>query len=703
MPHPYPSGVSAVRALPLRAVFFDFDGTLWDPEPHIFHAYAEVFHRHGQVLTGSTWSTVVGTVGFDLWSELERLTGGRVDREAADAVVSRSTEERLAGLGSRPGVRRWLAELDRSGLARALVSNSRRPWIARYLRQCGIERGWQAIHSSEGKPDRAKPAPHLYQEALDRLGLRPDEAMAFEDSPSGITAAKRAGLRCVAVPNAMTAGLDLSEADLTLASFAHTDLPQLLHSMGLRARSGPPRPHGSRERRAMRGADSREAGRGIPEHRQGAPRMTVLPSANSCGEDVDDVLRHYYNPPHPLKAARGEGVYLCADDGTRYLDCSSGTFNLTLGYSHPEIVEAVRAQAGELIHVTSKFQSGPVNELVSRLAEIAPDGLSRVHLKSSSGSDANEGAIKIAQHHTGNPDVVSLFRAHLGQTMGMIGASGAAFRRAPFPSQIPGVVHVPDPYCARCFYRQERATCGLLCAERINDFIDYASSGRVACVVVEPISGNGGNIVAPDGYLQALRDLCDERGILLVFDEIQTGFGRTGQMFAADTFGVTPDLLTFGKGLGGSGLPIAGILAQERLTGLEGHHISSTFGANVLAAAAAVKTIEILRRPGFLENVRAVGAHVMSRLRELATQVPFMGDVRGEGLMIGVEIVDSDGEPDPALTNHLAERGMQHGLLLRTSLYGFGNVVKVRPPLIMTTEEADDMCDRLGRLFLDAS
>lgn len=242
----------------MRAVFFDFDGTLWDPEPHIFHAYAEVFRRHGQVLTGSTWSTVLGTVGFDLWTELERLTGGRVDREAADAVVSSSTEEQLAGLGSRPGVRRWLAELDRSGLPRALVSNSRRPWISRYLRQCGLEKGWQAIHSSEGRPDRAKPAPLLYREALNRLGLRPEEAMAFEDSPSGITAAKRAGLRCVAVPNAMTAGLDLSEADLTLASFEHTDLPQLLRSMGLRARSAPLPPPVSRERRARRGADSRE-------------------------------------------------------------------------------------------------------------------------------------------------------------------------------------------------------------------------------------------------------------------------------------------------------------------------------------------------------------------------------------------------------------------------------------------------------------
>ncbi|NUH41876.1 aspartate aminotransferase family protein [Streptomyces samsunensis] len=422
----------------------------------------------------------------------------------------------------------------------------------------------------------------------------------------------------------------------------------------------------------------------------------------SDAETADDVVNHFYYPPDPFKAVRGEGVYLYGEDGKGYLDASSGTFNLTLGYSHPEVVATIREQAAELIHVTSKFQSRAVNSLVGALSEVAPADLTRVHLKSSSGSDANEAAIKIAQHHTGNPDVISLFRGHLGQTMAMINASGAAFRRAPFPAQLPGVVHVPDPYCVRCFYKQERETCGLLCVERINDFIDFASSGRVAAVILEPISGNGGNVVPPDGYLEALRALCDERGILLIFDEIQTGFGRTGQMFASDTFGVSPHMLTFGKGLGGSGMPIAGLLTEERLTGLEGHHINSTFGANVLASSVAVKTLEIIRRPGFLENVRAVGAHVMDRLGEMAGRYGFIGDIRGRGLMIGMEINDADGNPDAPFTNHLASLGMDHGLLLRTSLYGFGNVLKVRPPLVMTMEEADVMCDRLDRLFGDA-
>lgn len=416
----------------------------------------------------------------------------------------------------------------------------------------------------------------------------------------------------------------------------------------------------------------------------------------------DPNVRNFYFLPDELKVTRGEGVYLYTDEGRRFLDCSAGTFNLSLGYSHPEIVSVIQEQAEKLIHVTSKFQVDPVNALVRGLAEVAPPGLTKVHLKSSSGSDANEGAVKIAQHVSGKSDVISLFRAHLGQTIAMTQA-GAAFRRKPFAFQLPGMLHVPDPDCRRCFYKQERSSCGLLCVERINDFIDYASSGKVACLIMEPITGNGGNLVAPDGYLQALKKLCEERDIILIFDEVQTGFGRTGRMFAADHFGVAPHMLTFGKGLGGSGMPIAGILTQEHLSGVPGHHINSTFGGNILSSAVAAKTLEILRRPGFLENVREVGDHIMARLRAIAPKVKFIFDVRGVGLMIGIEIVDADGKPDAKLTNHLANLAQDRGLLMRTSLYGYGNVLKIRPALVITKAQADEMLDILEPLLLEVA
>lgn len=406
-----------------------------------------------------------------------------------------------------------------------------------------------------------------------------------------------------------------------------------------------------------------------------------------------------YYPVSPQRMVRGEGIYLYDEDGNEYIDCASATFNLSLGYSHPAVVKAMQKQAECLIHVTSTFQTDAVNDVVRKLVQHSPGNLTKVHLKVSGGSEANEGAIKMAQVATGRREVITLFRSHLGQTMMTTSLSGSSFRKAPFPVLFPGSIQVPDPYCYRCFYGQRRETCNLMCVDRIEDFIEYASGGQVAAIILEPISGNGGNIVAPDGYLSKLREFCDAHDIVLIFDEVQTGIGRTGHMFAAQHFGVRPDAITTGKGLGGSGAQIAGILTNERLAGLPAHHHSFTYGANALAAAAASATLDIVAEPEFLANVTATGAHIQARLRELRRRHPAIGDVRGVGLMIGMEMVRPDGSPAVALTNEIARRGMEHGLILRTSLYGHGNVVKIRPPLILTLGQADEICDRLDALL----
>jgi 4-aminobutyrate aminotransferase-like enzyme len=412
---------------------------------------------------------------------------------------------------------------------------------------------------------------------------------------------------------------------------------------------------------------------------------------------------HLYYDVQDLVVDRGRGVFLFDRDGKSYIDCASGTFNLILGYSNAEVLEAVAHQANQLVHVTSSFQSGPVDEMVRRLVEIVPDNLTTIHPKVCSGSTANEGAIKIAQHFTGNRDIITHFRSHLGQTMMMTSLSGNAFRKEPFPSLFPGGLQVPDPYCYRCFYKQKPETCGLLCVERIGDFIDYASSGRVACMIVEPISGNGGNVVPPPGYFPALKRLCDERGIVLILDEIQTGLGRTGRMWGADLFGIKPNIMTISKGLGGTGFQVSAIACEDKLRGLDSHHHSFTYGANVLAAAAAAKTLEIVSRPGFLQHVQSVGAYILGRLDQLQRRFRFMGDVRGVGLMIGVEVVGAAGEPDVELTNRICKSATAHGLLLRSSRYGYGNVFKIRPPLVMTDGEAEQMCDRLEQCLEDVA
>lgn len=415
--------------------------------------------------------------------------------------------------------------------------------------------------------------------------------------------------------------------------------------------------------------------------------------------DVQDIADHIYYPVGEKKMVHGKGVYLFDDEGNSYLDCASATFNLSLGYSHPAVLEAIKGQADQLIHITSSYQSDPVNDLVRRLIEVSPSNITRVHPKVSSGSAANEGAIKMAQYATGRTEVVTLFRSHLGQTMMMASMSGNAFRKAPFPILASGSLQVPDPYCFRCFYGQQRETCGLMCVDRLDDFMEYASSGQVAAIVIEPISGNGGNIVPPDGYMQRLRAFCDERDIVLIFDEIQTGIGRTGQMFAAQHFGVEPDAITTAKGLGGSGAQVAAILTNDRLAGMPAHHHSFTYGSNLLAAAAANVTLDIIRQPEFLSNVRATGNYILGRLADLKRSYRAIADVRGVGLMIGFELSEPDGSPAVRLTNHLAKAATDHGLILRTSRYGYGNVLKIRPPLILTLDQAEQLCDRLEQLL----
>jgi 4-aminobutyrate aminotransferase-like enzyme len=426
--------------------------------------------------------------------------------------------------------------------------------------------------------------------------------------------------------------------------------------------------------------------------------MRSLKLAIATQEHVSPT-RHFYYDVSSIEITRGEGIYVYDREGREYIDCGSGTFNLSLGYSHPEVVAAMREQMELLIHCSSSFPTRATVALVDELVKVSPPNLDRVHLKVSGGSTANEGAIKMAQMATGKHQVISLFRSHLGQTMMMTQLSGNAFRREPFPAFGCSGLNVPDPYCHRCFYKHTPETCGMLCVERIHDFLEYASSGNVACILVEPISGNGGNILPPPGYFDALRKLCDEHKILLILDEIQTGFGRTGFMFGAEYFGVRPDILTFGKGLGGSGAQVAGILTESRYAGLPVEHHGFTYGANALAAAAGLKTLEIIQRPDFLQNVRTVGAHIMRRLEEIKRHTSMIDDVRGAGLMIGMEVVDSGGKPSAELANKLAHDAVDLGLLLRTSRYGRGNVVKVRPALNITLAEADKICDRLEQLF----
>lgn len=404
-----------------------------------------------------------------------------------------------------------------------------------------------------------------------------------------------------------------------------------------------------------------------------------------------------------VQFTKGSGIRLYTPAQEEYIDAVSGTFNLALGYSHPELVETLKNQVEDLIHVSSSFTGELAQNVLDSILEHAPEHITDGWMRDIIGSTANEGAVKIANKYNGKNEVISLSLSHHGQTLFATNISGNAFRRKSFSSTIVtqnGIV--PAPYCYRCPFSAKGAPeCGFLCAEAVHDYAQYASNGQVSCMIMEPVLGNGGNIIPPEGYFERIRQICDELEILLIADEVQTGIGRTGHMFASEYYNIKPDIITLAKGLGGIGVPAAAILYKAELAVLEKFEHSYTSGGNLLSLMASQKTMEVVSREGFLESVRENGIVLGTLLQQLKEKYAhIIGDARGIGYMWGLEIVDKDGAPDVAMTNKIIDLALEeHHLILRGSRYGFGNVVKVRPSLTATLDDLEEICARLDNLF----
>lgn len=383
---------------------------------------------------------------------------------------------------------------------------------------------------------------------------------------------------------------------------------------------------------------------------------------------------------------RGDGVRLHVE-GRSFIDCASGTFNLSLGYSNPEVAAAVHEQIDRCCHLSSELTKVKSAEIFESLREFLPAHIERFWFRDLVGSTANECAVRIAQKATGRSGIVSLFLSHHGQTAAATGLSGNAFRQASFRLPFVDSLKVPAPDCNNCFYGQKPDNCGILCASRIEDFLEFASNGQVAAVIIEPIMGNGGNVVPPDEYFTVLREVCDRHSIIVIADEVQTGFGRTGDFFATSGFAkaLKPDIITFAKGAGGIGIPVAGVVMRKELDVLEPWEHSTTSGANPLALVALEATIEYIRKHDLLENVRAVSEVLHNGLLALEAEFEFVQNVRGRGLMLAFDLPDSR-----SVTSFIAA-AREHGLMLRGSRYGFGRAVKVRPPLIITADEVREV------------
>jgi 4-aminobutyrate aminotransferase len=425
--------------------------------------------------------------------------------------------------------------------------------------------------------------------------------------------------------------------------------------------------------------------------------VTALPGPKAAEIIHRDqaLLSPSYTRAYPLVIERGEGAIVEDVDGNRFLDFNAGIAVVAAGHSHPRVVKAVQRQAAEFLHMsgTDFYYRGMV-DLAERLARLVPGGGPHRVYFGNSGSEAVEAALKLARYHSGRDKFVAFLGGFHGRTMGSLSLTGSkAVQRRGFGPFLP-VQHIPYAYCYRCAYGKQPDTCNVECVKVLEDqlFKTILPAEEVAAIVVEPIQGEGGYLVPPAKFHEELRRVADRHGIILIHDEVQCGMGRTGRMFASEHFEVTPDMITLAKGIA-SGLPLGAMVAKADLMSWTPGAHASTFGGNPVSCAAALATIELLE-DSLLENARVMGDHILSRMRDWPRRFRFVGDVRGKGLMIGVEMVldQQTKQPAPELRNQVESMAFERGLLV----LGCGaSTLRLSPPLVINRDQADFALDTL--------
>jgi 4-aminobutyrate aminotransferase len=422
------------------------------------------------------------------------------------------------------------------------------------------------------------------------------------------------------------------------------------------------------------------------------------PKARTAVDADKRLISPSYTRSYPLVAKRGRGLCVEDVDGNEFLDFAAGIAVTSTGHCHPEVVAAIQKQAAELIHISgTDFFNEPLTDLAEKLSAIAPmRGPHRVFY-GNSGAEAIECAMKLARYHTGRQHIIAFFGAFHGRTMGALSLTASKpQQKRRFAPLVPGVTHVRYPYAYRgCTGGpQEEEAFALGCARYIEEklFKTILPPEEVAAIFVEPIQGEGGYVVAPDNFLHELRAICDRHRILLVADEVQSGAGRTGKWWAIQHSGVEPDIVCMAKGIA-SGMPLGVCMSRaEVMDWVPGSH-ASTFGGNPVSIAAALATIDVLQREA-IDNAAKVGGKMLERLHGWKKSHPLVGDVRGRGLMIGVELVKNKETREPAtdLRNRVETLAFERGLMI----LGCGETsIRLCPPLIVTEEEATVALDIL--------
>ena len=405
-------------------------------------------------------------------------------------------------------------------------------------------------------------------------------------------------------------------------------------------------------------------------------------------------VANYYE--EPLVVDHAQGSYVYDSEGKEYLDFFGGIVTISVGHCHPKVTDAIHKQSAKLQHISTLYPNEPHVRLAEKLAAITPGRLQKSFF-TNSGTEANETAVLLAQLHTKCQDVIALRHGYSGRShLAMSLTAHAAWRLTPTP--MPGVHHIPNAYCYRCPFGLTYPSCDIKCAKDLEEAIQTVTSGRLAAFIAEPIQGVGGFITPPKEYFKEIVAIVRKYGGLFICDEVQTAWGRTGgKMFGIEQWDVEPDIMTFAKGMA-NGSPIgATIAAPEVADSMKGMTIS-TFGGNPVTSAAALATIEVIEEENLVENARVMGKRLREGLEALQKKYPLIGDVRGMGLMQGMELVGENKSPDPEAVKRLFELTKANGLLIGKGGL-MGNVLRITPPLNITKDQVDQSLKILDRSF----
>jgi len=406
----------------------------------------------------------------------------------------------------------------------------------------------------------------------------------------------------------------------------------------------------------------------------------------------------------PVEVESASGCVITDVSGDEYLDCFSGIAVTNAGHGHPEVIAAAREQMDKLVHCcTYVYYSPRAGELARLLAEITPGAL-RKSFFGNSGAEALEGAMRLAKQFTGRKEVVCLSQSFHGRTAATLSITGNRGRKKGSGPYLSGVAFAPAPYCYRCPLKLEPETCGTACAEFIDYVFRYNTAGDVAAFIAEPVMGEGGIVVPPDDYFRIAAEILKREGALFICDEVQSGFGRTGELFAIEHYGVEPEIMCMAKGIA-DGFPLGAFIAREDVAGAftPGDHLS-TFGGNPVSCAAAIANIAAMRKEKLPENSAARGEQLMGRLTEFGRDNGLVGEVRGRGLMIGLELVrdKTSKEPAPVEAGKVREICRENGVLVGRG-GPLANVIRLQPPLTITAEQADRAATVLEKALSEAA